>query len=410
MKLGSVDNSSLEAECLATCSQDPALLDNIEEHYTTSDKNGAREQVAGRRKLNYQQTLITLVVLLSSTQLLAEKTFISEQVNSNTASTTRVTNPTPLKRKGTCIVDVYGAPLALSKKIEQKYAKKVSYIERNLAEEFKNYNGNALDTRHVKELLEQKNVLKANIKKNEHVAFVDFQTVRYPDTKNIYTTIEIVQQNQSERLRFIAPQNTLPEDTPKHDLIEKMKKYQNKAMKLLMTHQIDLKDQTCPVYHCIVPFNHPQLKPYLTVFNKGVIQNKNKIIDALNHDTNPERRAGAAFLLGHLSNPHEIISLLSPHVTDPDDGVRNNVLRVIGETLMRSKITDVNALPFIALLDSPYVTDRNKALLVLLALADSKSGKKQIEQNHHGRLTNIANLKQPNNRDVAQMILNKIKA
>lgn len=77
---------------------------------------------------------------------------------------------------------------------------------------------------------------------------------------------------------------------------------------------------------------------------------------------------------------------------------------------MRSKITDVNALPFIALLDSPYVTDRNKALLVLLALADSKSGKKQIEQNHHGRLTNIANLKQPNNRDVAQMILNKIKA
>jgi len=55
--LGSVDNSYSESLRPATCSRDPEILLNAQRYCTEIDRSGSREQVAGRRDPNCQQTL-----------------------------------------------------------------------------------------------------------------------------------------------------------------------------------------------------------------------------------------------------------------------------------------------------------------------------------------------------------------
>jgi len=57
--LEDIDNLSFESRSPATCSRDPELFLNTQEYCRDSDRNGSREQVAGRRIMNCQQTLIS---------------------------------------------------------------------------------------------------------------------------------------------------------------------------------------------------------------------------------------------------------------------------------------------------------------------------------------------------------------
>ena len=144
------------------------------------------------------------------------------------------------------------------------------------------------------------------------------------------------------------------------------------------------------------------------MFNEGAVKEKTLILNTLKHDPNPERRAAAAFLVGHFQDPHEILSVLLPQVTDKDEDVRNNVMRVMGTTMMKAKISDINIEPILALLDSPSTTDRNKALIILLTAVESDAVKKQILQKGTNNLLAILRLEQPNNHDWAYHILKKI--
>ena len=64
IKLGAVDNSSSEALRPATCSRDPEILLNAQHYCTEIDRSGSREQVAGRRHLNCQQTLMSIFMII----------------------------------------------------------------------------------------------------------------------------------------------------------------------------------------------------------------------------------------------------------------------------------------------------------------------------------------------------------
>lgn len=71
------------------------------------------------------------------------------------------------------------------------------------------------------------------------------------------------------------------------------------------------------------------------------------------------------------------------------------------------KITQINVLPFLRLLDSPYTTDRNKALFVLFNSLDSHS-KRIILQKGKVKLLALLRLKQPNNHRISYLLLKKI--
>lgn len=310
------------------------------------------------------------------------------------------------------VVDVYGVGSRDSDKIIKKYAKEIAEIESIVQQEISKMKVDKKAHDLIEKVIERRFDLIQQISKENGYKFVDFQTIFYPRDDSLYTTVEIVDRNHPERLRFVS---STPMRAPeikisahKHDLIDEMANYSSVGLKMIINHQLGSKIISCPVYHCVAGFEHPKLKHYLPMFNQGVIKQKSLVIETLNHDPDPSRRAAAALLVGHLPNPHEIISILSTHVADKDDGVRNNVMRVIAATVRKAKLTQIDVTPFLDALDSPYNTDRNKALAVLLGAAESKVTKNLILQKKGDTLLALMHLKQPNNHDLAYSILKKI--
>ncbi len=310
------------------------------------------------------------------------------------------------------IVDLYGIDQPISEAIIKKYAKEISHIELYLQEEFARALPGEEINDSTEKIVKKREALIEKITKEYGFKFVDFQTVLYPNNDTVYTTIEVVDKDHPERLRFVSVDpmghHVKEEGKNRTDLIDKMIEYTNTGFRLLMDHQLSAKLSSCPVYHCVVGFEHPKLKRYLTMFNQGAIKERSFIIETLNHDNDPERRAAAAFLVGHFRDPHEIITVLSSHVGDKNEGVRNNVMRVIAETIVKAHITQLDVAPFLDALDSPYTTDRNKALWVLLGVVDDKVSSLPIIQNGGDKLLALLQLKQPNNHDLAYSILKKI--
>mgnify|MGYP002134655778 CR=1 FL=1 len=313
------------------------------------------------------------------------------------------------------VVDVYGLNKSDANKILKKYSKEIAEIEPTLMQELIKPENIKEFSATMKKILMRRYMLLQEITKKNGFLFVDFQTITYPQDDTYYTTIEIVDKQHQDRMRFVSamPMKDSMEDKNVHkkphqpDLIETMRNYSNMSVKMVMRHELSYKVK-CPVYHCVAGFDHPKLKPYLDIFNKGAINEKKLIIETLRHDKDSERRAAAAFLVGHFKDPHEIISVLEPSVKDKNEGVRNNVMRVIAETMRNAKINDINVMPFLNALDSPYTVDRNKALFVLMSAANSPTSKKVILQKGGDKLLSLMELKQPNNHESAYIILKRI--
>ena len=312
--------------------------------------------------------------------------------------------------------DIYGVSDADSKKILKKYGQDIAKFEAlfqtEIEKEALNKTVSSEETNAQKLLSKQRLELIDTLSKYYGYLFVDFQVISYPDEHNkVYMTIEIVNKQHPERLRFVntnaKPEHTDKKRAHKPDVIEAMITYTAMGFELLL-HQELGHLPPCPVYHCTMGFKNPKLKPYLKIFNQAAIKEKALIIKTLNQDPDPERQAAAAFLVGHFRDPHEIVSILSPHINDKDEGVRNNVMRVIGATIAKAKLRDLDVTPFLNALDSPYTTDRNKALYVLFGASASKALRPVILQKGGDRLVSLLELKQPNNHDWAYLILKNI--
>lgn len=307
------------------------------------------------------------------------------------------------------IIDVYGVEPGLSEDIIKNYGTLVGDIESQFIKEMIKISNGGKDDYIEKVVLPKKTHLINEIKKHYNFAFVQFDTILYPNDENTHTTIEVITQNDKNRLRFI-PSPKKVQSTPKlkHDLVDKMVKFHDKSMNLLVNNQLNSIVTKCPVYHCLPGFNHPELKDSFTLLTHQAPKEKALLINTIGHDPLPERRVAAVYLVGYLDDPHEIISLLTKHVMDSDDGVRNSAMRVIAETMRKAKIDEINVKPFLELLDSPYDTDRNKALYVLLSAANLPLSKQLIIRDGSKQLMALLQLKQPNNHDMAYALLKNI--
>ncbi|MCP0914741.1 MULTISPECIES: HEAT repeat domain-containing protein [Legionella] len=308
------------------------------------------------------------------------------------------------------IVDVYGVDEKKSEKILKQHAAQIGQLEEALQKKIFSAQGKV--DKSLEKLLLQKLQLTESIKKQGNFLFVEFQTVFYPTEpagKQFYTTIEIIEKQQPERMRFVTPKPFFTgKRKAKNNLIDSMIEYTRLETQLIGNNEIDEKKMVCPFYHCAAGFAHPKLKPYLQIFKTHTPQEKPLIISTMNEDEDPERRAAAAFLIGQFNDPQEIITLLLPHVLDADDGVRNNVIRVIDMTMLRANINKINVEPFIALLDSPYVSDRNKSLFVLLQASKNGETQKILIEKAGNKLLALLKLKQLNNHEIAYAILKSL--
>jgi len=307
------------------------------------------------------------------------------------------------------IIDVYGVEPGLSEDIIKNYGNLVGDTESQLIKEMIKISNGGKDHYIEKVVLPKKTQLINEIKKHYNFAFVQFDTIFYPNDKDTHTTVEVITQKDRNRLRFIPQKNKVQTTSKlKHDLVDKMMEFHNKSMNLLINNQSNSIVTECPVYHCLPGFNHPQLKDSFILLTHRAPKEKALLVNTIGHDPLPERRVAAVYLAGYLDDPHEIISLLTKHVMDSDDGVRNSAMRVIAETMKKAKIDEINVQPFLELLDSPYDTDRNKALYVLLSASNLPLSKQLIIRKGNKQLIALLQLKQPNNHDMAYALLKNI--
>lgn len=311
------------------------------------------------------------------------------------------------------VVDFYGVDAKEGAPLLQKYRQRIIGLQDAVLAASDNPHTTPAQWAHLSEVEKD---LKRDIMKEGAFAAVGFDTIRYQPPSPIYTTLEIIKKNQPTRSHYLEhpKTNEVAIATPTkdtlvdQDVIAAMQVYTQKAVTLFLAGQLPKQGDRCPVYHCAFAFQHPQLKPYLEVFNTAAIQKKNVILAALRDDPDSERRAAAVFLIGHFRDPHEIVRVLLPYINDTSVAVRNNTIRVLSETVRRANIMTVDVHPFLALLDSPYGTDRNKSLDMLLALSVSKSARRVLLEEGRTPLLAMLALKQPNNHDVAYLILKQI--
>ena len=98
--------------------------------------------------------------------------------------------------------------------------------------------------------------------------------------------------------------------------------------------------------------------------------------DVLRHSSDAAQRALAGQILGYARNKRDVIDDLAYAMTDPSDEVRNNAMRALGVIARAASAAPqpvpIPVEPFIALLDSPVWTDRNKASLALMGLSERR--------------------------------------
>jgi hypothetical protein len=99
--------------------------------------------------------------------------------------------------------------------------------------------------------------------------------------------------------------------------------------------------------------------------------------EVLRDCSDDEQRAMAAYIIGYAPEKREVVDDLERAIQDPDDGVRNNAMRALSAiSVLAAKDPDlrirISATWFVEMLNSVVWKDRNKAVMVLLNLTDSR--------------------------------------
>jgi hypothetical protein len=306
------------------------------------------------------------------------------------------------------VVDIYGDDSGVGKSIVKKYERSLSQLENKLFQAEIKY-AHSIPEPLMHKIIAQQRALFARIQKEGGYVYVNADTVMYPDKPERYITLEVIRPQDKNRLRWTnasSSERTTDKVKQRPAAIQAMLEYDALGTDLFLKGELDLTHLDCPSYHCTFGFKHPKLKPFKPRFDALIRRDKSLIIRELSAN-DPTSRGAAAFLVGEFHDPKEILRLLAPHVTDVDSGVRNNVMRVIGTTMMRSNHYQIDVRPFIQLLDSTHVSDRNKALLVLFSATQLPEQNKRIRKQGLSKLQQLVKLKQPNNHDFAQKILDK---
>jgi hypothetical protein len=134
----------------------------------------------------------------------------------------------------------------------------------------------------------------------------------------------------------------------------------------------------------------------------------------LRNSSDASHRALAAHILGHAADPQAVIPYLVDAIADSSDEVRNNAMRALA-VIARAQSDSPRPVrvppePFVAMLDSPVWSDRNKAALALMELTTSRDRVLlgYLRREALGPLTEMARWKSEGHAMPAFMILGRI--
>jgi hypothetical protein len=124
------------------------------------------------------------------------------------------------------------------------------------------------------------------------------------------------------------------------------------------------------------------------------LKHEDEIVRTLQGDRRADNRALAADVLGYGARTPRQIAALVRAVRDPDDDVRNNATRALGE-ILRADVSagaEIPVAPFLDLVRSGIWTDRNKGSMVLCPLTQQRDAQmlKHVNSEAGDALTEMA--------------------
>lgn len=306
--------------------------------------------------------------------------------------------------------DIYGVDVAIQNQIISccsndinEYLHKVQMI---------NSSTSAATEKSLMEKDRTEKQLLTKINKLGHFYISKISTIYYPDNKQVYSTLDLVQASDTIRQPYTSIKRVkreIKQDQGLKDLFLVWNQYNETNIELIHKNNVDLKSKSCPVIHCTWGFDKHELKVVLPKLKSGVTRYKTRLIDIIKYSNNDSDREKAIFILAHDENYHELAKLLINYTNDPDDIVRNNSMRVLGAILSKHVIQGFDIHRILLALNYPYVTDRNKAAYILWDIVRQDKATHQVVIKDSGvTLINLLKLKQPNNHELAYLILKEI--
>jgi hypothetical protein len=204
-------------------------------------------------------------------------------------------------------------------------------------------------------------------------AFSRLSVVEWAPTRTVRVTVELVDAGDEWRMPFSPePQGDIAEDP--EGLMAAWKDWLKKLWKLRS--EGVLPGETAPTCRapigCYGRFDHPELEPLEQRFVDGVPRNVDALVRVAREDKNPGKRQTAVMLLGYMTSREQFVQAVLPSVRDPDFGVRNEALRLLGAAQKDQKRIIIPLETVLEALWYPMGTDRNKAGWALVRIVETE--------------------------------------
>lgn len=154
-------------------------------------------------------------------------------------------------------------------------------------------------------------------------------------------------------------------------------------------------------------FGHAELAPREQRFLEGVPRAFEALVRLLREGRDESRRMSAAVLLSYGALRERVVEALVPSVRDPSQGVRNEVLRLLGAAQKGQARLLVPLEPVLEALWFPFSTDRNEAGWALVRRVETEGAarREQILGTAGEMLVQLAGMQQPIEHEPARRVL-----
>ncbi len=260
--------------------------------------------------------------------------------------------------------------------------------------------------------MQLENALNQKIMSHYHLAYTGWSLVQdfQPGDHAIYMTLDVVEKKDAPlRMPFHLqkPLENLPDP---HHLIHTWFQYEQEGLRLVSTGEIEPDALHCPAFTCPFGFAAPTLAPFKSPLVSGAHQYEHEIDQFLHHASDPDQRAAAVYLASFLlDSGNTVLNWMVEKVSDPDEVVRNNALRVLAGMAKNYPQYVIPPMPLIQALWFPRVTDRSKALYALYQLSlTSVDTVKILRQNALPSLLRLLRSAQPDQKELAFNLMRKV--